>query len=149
MSKKSADIADRIREFQGGELDPHYAGYFDCFNRQQFYEAHDVLEELWLEDRHGPDGDFYKGLIQLAGAFVHVQKKRPQPAVSLLNLAEANFAKYPPHHHCLSILVVLALIADWRVRIRESDDVTSLLNSPPRLATIGAVREEPRAGVGE
>ena len=29
-------------------LDPCYQGYFRCFNEGQYYEAHDVLEHLWL-----------------------------------------------------------------------------------------------------
>ena len=76
-----------IQDLQGGELDPHYAGFFECFNQQLFYEAHDVLEELWLPRRREPDGLFYKGLIQLAGAFVHLQKDRLSPAAALFRLA--------------------------------------------------------------
>jgi len=134
MSKKSPAIAERIRAFAGGDLDPHYAGYFDCFNRQLFYEAHDVLEELWLQDRKGPSGDFYKGLIQLAGAFVHVQKNRPQPALALLDLAATNLAKYSPLHVQLSIAEALQLIDAWRARIRADSNSRSLLTTPPRLA---------------
>jgi predicted metal-dependent hydrolase len=74
VSHKNARIADRIESSRGQDLDAHYAGYFDCFNRQLFYEAHEVLEHLWLKDKYGPNGAFYKGLIQLAGAFVHLQK---------------------------------------------------------------------------
>ena len=134
MSKKSAAIAERIRTFAGGELDPHYAGYFDCFNRQFFYEAHDVLEELWLADRKGPTGDFYKGLIQLAGAFVHVQKNRAQPAIALLDLADANLRKYPPTYERLNITQTLELIHAWRERIRAAHSVPELLTQPPQLS---------------
>lgn len=134
MSKKSPAIAERIRAFAGGDLDPHYAGYFDCFNRQLFYEAHDVLEELWLKDRKGPTGDFYKGLIQLAGAFVHVQKNRRQPAISLLNLAESNLARYSPRYERLNIPTAQRLIHNWRHRIHAAPDILALLVSPPHLA---------------
>ena len=127
MSKKSGHIAARIEQFRGQELDAHYLGFFDCFNRQLFYEAHDVLEELWLADRHGPDGDFYKGLIQLAGAFVHVQKDRRGPAQALLKLAQNNLQKYPPHHRSLEISTVLQLIALWWQRLEASADAKSLL----------------------
>ena len=72
VSHKSARIAVMIESLQGRELDARYLGYFECFNRQLFYEAHDVLEDLWLPDRSGPNGNFYKGLIQLAGAFVPI-----------------------------------------------------------------------------
>lgn len=98
MSKKSSKIAALIGQFRGQELDAHYLGYFECFNRQLFYEAHDVLEELWLPARRGLNGDFYKGLIQLAGAFVHLQKHRLKPAAALFRLAEGNLKKYPARH---------------------------------------------------
>ncbi|MEO6183762.1 MAG: DUF309 domain-containing protein, partial [Verrucomicrobiota bacterium] len=73
MSKKSAKIAALIDRHRGLKLSPHYLGYFELFNAQLFYESHDVLEELWLPIRKEAGGDFYKGLIQLAGAFVHLQ----------------------------------------------------------------------------
>ena len=102
-----------IESFQGQELEAHYLGYFDCFNRQLFYEAHDVLEDLWLPDRHGANGKFYKGLIQLAGAFVHLQKNRLRPAAALFKLALANLDKYPPEHKQLNLKVVQALAQKW------------------------------------
>ena len=113
MSKKSGKIAALIESCRGQQQDAHYLGYFACFNRGLFYEAHDVLEELWLTDRHGPDGAFYKGMIQLAGAFVHLQKNRLQPAASLFKLAYANLEKYPPSHQGLNIAGVRATIEFW------------------------------------
>jgi predicted metal-dependent hydrolase len=113
VSHKSARIAAMIESFRGQELDPHYLGYFDCFNRQLFYEAHDVLEDLWLPDRCGPNGNYYKGLIQLAGAFVHLQKNRLRPAAALFKLARANLEKYPREHEHLNLAAVCALIEKW------------------------------------
>ena len=118
MSKKSAKIAALIASQQGGAFDAHYLGYFECFNRQLFYEAHDVLEELWLAGgKAGANYAFYKGLIQLAGAFVHLQKARLRPAVALFNLAEANLRQYPARHEGFAVAGALGLIADWRRRI--------------------------------
>lgn len=113
MSKKSAKIAALIESCRGRDLDPHYLGYFECFNQGSFYEAHDVLEELWLGLRRGPDGNFYKGLIQLAGAFVHLQKSRLRPAAALFKLARTNLEKYPGAHERLGVSGVLRLIDDW------------------------------------
>jgi predicted metal-dependent hydrolase len=106
--------------FQGQDLDARYLGYFDCFNRQLFYEAHEVLEDLWLLDRHGPDGDFYKALIQLAGAFVHLQKNRLRPSAALLKLAQANLARYPARHERLNLVAVQMLIAGWLVQLERA-----------------------------
>jgi len=109
--------------FQGRELDARYLGYFDCFNRQLFYEAHDVLEDLWLLDKSGPDGNFYKGLIQLTGAFVHLQKNRLRPAAALFKLARTNLEKYPSPHEQLDLHCVLRLITTWLQRL-EADNFT-------------------------
>src|SRR5258706_8230905 len=113
VSSKSKRIAAMVGQFRDGNLDPHYSGFFQLFNRQKFYEAHDVLENLWLPDRHGANGNFYKGLIQLAGAFVHLQKNRLRPSAALFKLAKANLEKYPHVHEQLDVAAVLELIANW------------------------------------
>jgi uncharacterized protein len=138
MSRKSQRIAAVVESFHGRELDPHYAGYFHCFNGQLFYEAHEVLEHLWLKDRHGPNGDFYKGLIQLAGAFVHLQKKRPRPAAALFKLARANLEKYPREHENLNLQTVSKLIEKWLATL-ESAHFEANPSTPanaPKLALI-------------
>jgi predicted metal-dependent hydrolase len=136
VSHKSARIAAMIESFRGQDLDAHYLGYFDCFNRQLFYEAHDVLEDLWLTDRHGPNGNFYKGLIQLAGAFVHLQKNRPHPAAALFKLALANLEKYPDKHERLDVAAVCGLIRNWLGSLEaahfEKNSFTS--GNAPKLA---------------
>lgn len=113
VSRKHKRIAALVEEHREHKLDRHYVGFFNCFNRQQFYEAHEVLEHIWLADKHGPNGAFYKGLIQLAGAFVHLQKNRPQPASSLFKLALTNLEKYPKIHEHLNVSYVVELIGSW------------------------------------
>ena len=135
MSKKSAKIAALIDGYRGQEMDAHYLGYFECFNRTLFYEAHDVLEELWLSNRQGPNYSFYKGLIQLAGAFVHLQKNRLRPSSALFKLAQANLQKYPAVHERLDVAQTLRLIADWLRQIESSDFAVNPLtpSNAPRL----------------
>jgi len=135
VSKKSGKIAERIAAFQGQPLDAHYLGYFDCFNDQLFYEAHDVLEELWLADRKGPNGDFFKGLIQLAGAFVHLQKDRLRPSAALFKLARTNLQKYPVLHEQLGVTSVLQLIETWLAWLEGGQFENNPLRqqTPPKL----------------
>lgn len=125
-----------IESFQGQKLDAHYLGYFDCFNRQLFYEAHDVLEDLWLPDRQGYNGNFYKGLIQLTGAFVHLQKNRLRPAAALFKIAQANLQKYPSPHEQLDLKIVLRLIADWLRQLEANNFTVNPLSdaNAPHLA---------------
>ena len=122
MSKKSPRIAAFIESWQGRPLSAYYLGYFDCFNRGLFYEAHDVLEELWLAQRQGPNYAFYKGLIQFAGAFVHLQKHTParprlRPAAALFKLARTNLSPFAPRHEELDVARVLTLLAEWLDRL--------------------------------
>jgi predicted metal-dependent hydrolase len=119
MSQKSAKISAVIEPFRGYTLAPLYLGYFDCFNRQLFFEAHEVLEELWLPERGGPKDHFYKGLIQLAGAFVHLQKKRPGPAAALFKLAQVNLGKYPTRYEALEVVEVQRMISEWLASIEH------------------------------
>lgn len=122
MSHKSAKVAAMTARFAGRGFDARYLGYFECFNRGLYYEAHDVLEDLWLADRKGPDGDFHRGLIQLAGAFVLVGKRRPRGALALLRLASANLARYPATHCGLDLRSVLALASAWSSRLEANDE---------------------------
>lgn len=102
-----------VKSFHGREYDARYLGYFDCFNQQLFYEAHDVLEDLWLLDKKGADGNFYKGLIQLAGAFVHLQKNRLRPASALFKLSRGYLATYPRWHIGLDLAATERLADRW------------------------------------
>ncbi len=99
--------------------DPCYQGYFTCFNAQRYYEAHDVLEHLWLQGKT-ENYAFFKGLIQLAGAFVHLKKQREfpdhpkhgrrlRPALRIFQLASANLSSYCPRHMDLDVTGVCAL----------------------------------------
>ena len=136
MSKKSPKIAALIDECRGRELPAHYLGYFECFNRQLFYEAHDVLEELWLaEGRRGANYGFYKGLIQFAGAFVHLQKNRPGPAAALFKLSRSYLEKFLPCHQQLDVAELLAAATKWTQIVEQKDSGGALLSrhAPPVL----------------
>ena len=121
VSKKSAKIAALIEACQGQEFDPHYLGYFECFNQQLFYEAHDVLEELWLAERRGPNNGFYKALIQFAGAFVHLQKNRLRPSAALLKLARSYLAAYPDSYQQLDLVSLRGMIEQWLGKVEETN----------------------------
>jgi predicted metal-dependent hydrolase len=133
VTKKSARVAELVGGCKGGGVDAHYLGYFECFNSGRFYEAHEVLEHLWLPGRSGPDGDFYKGLIQLAGAFVHLQKRRPQPALALLRTARVYLKKYPARHHGLEVGAVVALIDGWIGKVEAGGSNPLTQENGPKL----------------
>jgi len=114
---------------------PFYRAFFHCWNEQRYYEAHDVLEQLWLKTKSS-DADYFKGLIQAAGAFVHLQKrfehpshakhsKRLPPAVRLFRLAERNLSRFGPRHHGLDVATFCQLLHEYADRIVASDYKTN------------------------
>jgi predicted metal-dependent hydrolase len=114
---------------------PFYRAFFRCWNERKYYEAHDVLEQLWLKTK-SPDADYFKGLIQAAGAFVHLQKqfehpshakhsRRLPPAVRLFRLAESNLSRFAPRHHGLDVAAFCQLLRTCADQIVASDYQTN------------------------
>jgi predicted metal-dependent hydrolase len=145
MGQKSLKIAQMVAAFRDQGLDCHYLAYFDCFNRQLFFEAHEVLEQLWLPERQQANGPFYQGLIQLAGAFVHVQKARRGPARALLNLAKANLSRYPERHQSLHLPTIRSMIDSWLRGLESGFD--SLEVEPGRWPQIEPPSRRPLSGL--
>jgi Domain of unknown function (DUF309) len=121
--KKSERVGALVKNIAASSYgvagDPHYVGFFECFNRCEYYEAHDILEQLWLRcaDSNRP---FFQGLIQIAGAFVHLQKnfRRPshpkdatrmRPAVRLFHLGVKNIAPFAPRHLRLDVAALCTM----------------------------------------
>jgi len=137
MSHKSSKIDALLIDYPGlPGFSRHYAGYFHCFNAQLYYEAHDVLEEIWLPVRKTPESKFYKGLIQMAGGFVHLQKQRLGPAARLFGLALANFEPYPARHDGIDLNAIRDLCRKYRQVIVDSGETINPWTSgtAPQLA---------------
>jgi len=75
-------------------------------------------------------------LIQLAGAFVHLQKDRLPPAAALLKLTLANLAKYPALHEGLDLAAVGRLIEQWLQALEDGQFALNPLTAAntPQLA---------------
>ena len=131
--KRNARISAFVQELGTDPtlaLDPRYQGYFACFNAQQYYEAHDVLEDLWLGERD-ENYAFFKGLIQVAGAFVHLQKQflhpdhpkhrpRLRPATRLFALAVRNLSSYGSQHLHLDVAGAIRMCEYYSAEIVAS-----------------------------
>jgi hypothetical protein len=129
----------------GPPMDPHYLAWFAHFNAGEFYEAHEVLEVLWLRTPGG-DKDFFKGLIQVAAAFVHLRKQleRPQhatdstrlrPAARLFLSGKNHLAPYGPVHLQLNVSAVCALCESLARGIEQSSFTDNPWNPamPPHI----------------
>ncbi len=84
------------------EYDALYLQGIRHFNECEFFEAHDVWEELWTEYR-GSARDFYKGLIQSAVCLHHFGNGNIRGARKLFVSSTAYLKKYAPDHLGLDI----------------------------------------------
>ena len=64
----------------------------DLFNQERFWEAHEVLEEIW-HPATGRDRDTIQGLILTAAALVHYQKDEKSVCVSILGRAKEKLGR--------------------------------------------------------
>jgi DUF309 family protein family protein len=63
--------------------EPEYDAFVACWNDARFFEAHEVLEGLWVRTRD----EYQRGLIQLAAALVHVQRDNLKGARTMCDRA--------------------------------------------------------------
>jgi uncharacterized protein len=77
--------------------DPRFVEGVRLFNECEFFEAHDVWEELW-SDYAGPSRKFYQGLIQVAVCLHHFGNGNTRGAKKLYFGSRGYLEEYRPRH---------------------------------------------------
>jgi predicted metal-dependent hydrolase len=77
--------------------DPRFLKGIQEFNDGLFFECHETLEEIWLED-HGEDRKFYQGIIQIAAGYYKLEQGVPAGALKLWRMGVEKLAPYSPAH---------------------------------------------------
>lgn len=88
------------------------------FNAREFFEAHEVWEELWLRAPE-PEKAFLQGIIQIAAAFHHYRRKNPRGAKSLLTAGITKLKKFPRSHRGIDVARFLADAQEWSEALAE------------------------------
>jgi predicted metal-dependent hydrolase len=74
------------------------------FNEQKYWECHEALEDLWLEDRQDPIRNIYWAIIQVAAACIHYRDHNLIGCQGMISKAKNKFKKCR-EQHVLSDLV--------------------------------------------
>ncbi|MCU0454002.1 MAG: DUF309 domain-containing protein [Bacteroidetes bacterium] len=82
------------------------------FNREEFFEAHEVWEDLWHEVRDA-DRSLLQALIQVAAGFYHHQCDNPRGTASQLRKAGEKLTLYPVVHRGIQVGTLLAGVRAW------------------------------------
>ena len=77
------------------------------FNAEEFFDCHDVLEELWAETL-GSEKKFYQGMIQASVALFHFGNENLGGARKLYESARQNLEPYAPFYLGLDLATFLA-----------------------------------------
>ena len=95
------------------------------FNSGDFFEAHEVLEEIW---RAAPETEkrFWQGLTQIAVAFHHRSFGNTIGAQSLLDRAIRNLSPYPDIFGGIQLRSLKVSLENWQGAICKSETDFSL-----------------------
>ncbi len=134
---------DEENEFEGMSHEELLLEGARRFNAKQFFEAHEAWEEVWLDSarelRH-----FYQGLIQVAAAYVHLQRNEYPGTVKLLHEGLRKIEAYPPITLGVDLraLATASRVIETRVlevgerRLREID-----IDSLPQIEISAAIED--------
>jgi uncharacterized protein len=131
-------------------LPPALVAFVELFDRGAYWESHEVLEGAWRESR----SDFYKGLILLASAYVHVARGNAHGVVAQLRKAEHRLEPYAPAYGGVDVAALLAHATRARRAIEDrlagpAPDLPALVPQPRLVLTAAHVRgDEPELAPG-
>jgi uncharacterized protein len=86
------------------------------FNAREFYDAHEVWEDVWRESE-GMEKNFLQGLIQAAVAFHHHSTGNLAGACSLMERGRKNLAACPEEFGGIHLNELLESLDQWRAAL--------------------------------
>ena len=90
-----------------------YQHGLELFNAGEFFDAHEVLEDLW-RPAHGVERRFLQGLIQIAVALHHFTTGNRVGAQSLLARGAAKLDGLPDAYLGVSVGALRPQLEAWR-----------------------------------
>ncbi len=68
------------------------------FNEQKYWECHEALEDVWMEDRNDPARNVYWAVIQVAAACIHYRDQNLVGARGMIFKAKEKFKRCHEQH---------------------------------------------------
>lgn len=88
------------------------------FNEGEFFEAHEVLEDVWRASA-GEEKTFLQGLVQLAVAFHHYSTGNKIGTASVLARARRNLEGYPAVYGGVDLGLLLTALQKWQEAFQD------------------------------
>lgn len=84
----------------GRDLRKEFLEAIDQFNREEYYECHETLEDLWQAEK-GRIQDLYKGILQIGVGIYHARRSNLKGALRLISSGMKLMSQFTPS--CLGI----------------------------------------------
>jgi predicted metal-dependent hydrolase len=128
---------------KSSEKDEKFERGLRHFNAREFFEAHEVWEEVWLAEGE-PEKTFLQGIIQIAAAFHHYRRGNTDGTETLLAAGIVKISRFPADHRGLAILELREEAKLWARALgemqRPGDDKLPRIRRGQASATIPELR---------
>lgn len=101
------------------EAPPALVEGISLFNRRYYWECHEILEGIWM-DEYGPPRLFYQGIIQASAALYHVLNANPKGVIRLAQEAQKKLSAYLPSYYGIELKPLLESLATF---VAESQEI--------------------------
>ena len=114
--------------------DPRFQQAIELFNAGEWYDAHDVFEELWHETAE-PERRSLQGILQVAVAQLHLQRGNSRGATILFGEALGRLRRPGTPDLGLDLAALCATVEQRLLRLQQEED--------PESCTVPALRFRP------
>lgn len=98
-----------------------YLQFIEKFNEGEYYECHDLLEEIWMEDK---SDKFLQGLLQLAVGLYHRECGNIKGARWMFGNAKKYLVRYAPARWGLDLVEILRYIESCESALPDVDAIS-------------------------
>lgn len=107
----------------------------DEFNRQEFFECHETLEDLW-RDQKEPERQFTQGVIQIAVGYYHLLRSNRAGARKLFTRGLARITEFKPVYLTVNIEEFASAVSATLALLSTTPDSAPIEFAIPKIDTV-------------
>lgn len=112
--------------------DPRFLKGIEEFNRGLYFECHETLEEIWLEE-HGEERQFYQGIIQIAAGYYKLEQGVPAGALKLWRTGMDKLSPYGPVYMGVNVESLLSSVSAHLAALEQDRGISAAALGAPAI----------------
>jgi predicted metal-dependent hydrolase len=112
--------------------DPRFIKGIEEFNSGLYFECHETLEEIWLEE-HGEERKFYQGIIQIAAGYYKLEQGVPVGALKLWRMGIDKLQLYCPVYLGVNVDALVEGVSANLAALEEDQQKTAAALGAPTI----------------